>query len=59
MTGFLTTARKAFAAFIAAGAGAFATAASDGDFTSKEGWIVAGVAVGAAGLVYSVPNQGA
>jgi len=48
---------KAVAAFLAAGLGAFATAAVDGLVTPAEWAAVAATALGATGLVYRVPNE--
>lgn len=47
---------KAVAALLAAGLGAFATAAVDGVVTPAEWAAVAATALGATGLVYRVPN---
>jgi len=48
---------KAVAAFLAAGLGAFATAAVDGVVSPAEWAAIAATALGATGLVYRIPNS--
>jgi hypothetical protein len=47
---------KTVAACVAAGLGAFATAASDGAVTPTEWMVIAATALGSSGLVYTIPN---
>lgn len=52
----LATVAKALAGGVVAGLGAAATAASDGEITSPEWWLIASAAAGSAYAVWRTPN---